>query len=349
MKKVFAVLMVLMMITGGAALAMPVRSSTDPVTVTAVPVSGDGEETSLELTAFHLLGTDESGNWIVFVDGQFYSVNPSSTPIADVGDLPDISTFETVQKGSKGEAAKSVQQALIDAGYLDGTADGDFGKKSEEAVQAFQAANGLEQVGVADPLIQMLIKSMGESEIEFNPNEYVSPYEALSEKVGIDLQALLDTGMDLDYDEMKGELFISDGLEMSFDQSGESDLEKYIVTVQFGLNVMIGENGSVEKKPAVKIGCLSMQRPVITEITVKSGNYRGTNPVEGITIVLDGIEIREGGMATLTENMVEALNTAAENGELKVRVGGQYKTFDIQVGKERLEGLSKLGQMMKGL
>ena len=349
MKKIVAMMLVLLMLAGGAALAMPVRSASDPVTVNAVEVGEESEETPLELSSFHLLGTDESGNWIVFADGQFYSVNPTSVPIADLGELPAISSYETVQKGDKGDAAKKLQQALIDAGYLEGTADGDFGKMSEEAVKAFQAENGLEQTGVADPILQMLLISMSQPEVEFSPEDYVSPYAALSEKIGMDLQALADSGLAIAYDEMKGELFISDGSAMSFDQSGESDLEKYVVTVQFGLDVTIAENGSVEKKPAVRVGCLSLQRPVITEVIVKSGDFRGTAAVEGATLSLDGIQILEEGKTALTENMIEALCSAEENGELKVRVGGQYKSFDVQVSKNRLAGIARLGQMMKAL
>ena len=52
--------------------------------------------------------------------------------------------------GSKGSEVVKLQQALIDQGYLNGKADGDFGKKTEEAVKAFQRANNLPETGVAD-------------------------------------------------------------------------------------------------------------------------------------------------------------------------------------------------------
>lgn len=349
MKQVIAIMLV-MMLTVGAALAMPVRTASDPVTVAAAKAgeTGEAEETSLTLSQFHLLGTDESGNWIVFVDGQFYSVSPSSLPMTDIEAVPGISEYQSVSKGSKGDAAMRVQQMLIDFGYLAGTADGDFGKKSEDAVKAFQAANGLEETGVADPMLQMLMTSMTQPEIEFAPEDLASAYLALSEKVGIDLQSMLDSGLSVDYDEMAGEIFISDGKALSFDKSGEADIDKYIVTVQFGLSATILEDGSVEKKPVVRVGCLSLQRPVISEVTVKSGDHRGTAAIEGVTTSLDGIQILEEGAAVLDAHMLDALAGAEENGELKVRVKGQYKTFDVQVPKDRLAGLSKLGAMLKG-
>lgn len=56
----------------------------------------------------------------------------------------------TMQKGSKGENVKRLQQALIDQGYLAGSADGQFGKMTETAVKAAQEAFGLEPTGIAD-------------------------------------------------------------------------------------------------------------------------------------------------------------------------------------------------------
>lgn len=65
----------------------------------------------------------------------------------------------TVQRGDKGDEAKAVQEKLIELGFLVGTADGDFGKKSEAAVKLFQKANGLEETGVADSMTQHIMYS----------------------------------------------------------------------------------------------------------------------------------------------------------------------------------------------
>ena len=55
----------------------------------------------------------------------------------------------TLFKGCTGEAVRNLQQALIDLGYLEGTADGTFGDQTEAAVLAFQRANGLKADGLA--------------------------------------------------------------------------------------------------------------------------------------------------------------------------------------------------------
>lgn len=54
----------------------------------------------------------------------------------------------TVAWGSEGERVRQVQQKLIQYGYLQGAADGVFGKKTYDAVVWFQRKNGLSVDGV---------------------------------------------------------------------------------------------------------------------------------------------------------------------------------------------------------
>ena len=55
----------------------------------------------------------------------------------------------TLYNGSRGEEVKALQQKLIDLGYLEGTADGIFGNKTEKAVRRFQWKNGMKTDGLA--------------------------------------------------------------------------------------------------------------------------------------------------------------------------------------------------------
>ena len=55
----------------------------------------------------------------------------------------------TLHSGCSGEEVRVLQQALIDLGYLEGTADGTFGDQTEAAVRAFQSAYGLKADGLA--------------------------------------------------------------------------------------------------------------------------------------------------------------------------------------------------------
>lgn len=64
---------------------------------------------------------------------------------------------ELLRLGSRGEEVKKLQQALIEKGYLDGNADGIFGPKTENAVIAFQKAQGIKQDGIAGSVTQALL------------------------------------------------------------------------------------------------------------------------------------------------------------------------------------------------
>ena len=63
----------------------------------------------------------------------------------------------TLHNGSRGEAVRALQQALIDLGYLKGKADGIFGNQTENAVRAFQAAKKLTADGLAGKKTQALL------------------------------------------------------------------------------------------------------------------------------------------------------------------------------------------------
>jgi hypothetical protein len=47
--------------------------------------------------------------------------------------------------------------------------------------------------------------------------------------------------------------------------------------------------------------------------------------------------------------MVDALANAEEADELKIRVNGQYESFDIRVDKAQLASLARIGALAKTL
>ena len=73
----------------------------------------------------------------------------NNTPIPTASPTP-APTEEPIllQKGSKGEDVRNVQQRLIELGYLKGAADGDYGNQTKAAVEAFQRASSLEVTGI---------------------------------------------------------------------------------------------------------------------------------------------------------------------------------------------------------
>jgi len=69
----------------------------------------------------------------------------------------------TLHNGSEGEEVRQLQQALIDLGFLKGSADGKFGTKTENAIRAFQKKNKLVADGLAGTVTKQMILSKAES------------------------------------------------------------------------------------------------------------------------------------------------------------------------------------------
>ena len=63
----------------------------------------------------------------------------------------------TLYNGCSGDEVKKLQQALINLGFLNDTADGKFGNKTEEAVRSFQRANKLDVDGLAGKRTQEIL------------------------------------------------------------------------------------------------------------------------------------------------------------------------------------------------
>ncbi len=64
--------------------------------------------------------------------------------------VPDASAA-SYKRGSTGDTVSAIQQRLSDWGYYEGSVDGVYGSRTEEAVKAFQEKNGLTADGVAGP------------------------------------------------------------------------------------------------------------------------------------------------------------------------------------------------------
>lgn len=62
------------------------------------------------------------------------------------------------QKGDKNGTVKEIQEILIALGYLDGSADGDFGNKTLEAVTHFQRVFEFEETGIVTESLYEFLK-----------------------------------------------------------------------------------------------------------------------------------------------------------------------------------------------
>lgn len=67
---------------------------------------------------------------------------------ASFAPAPDVAEAAVLKQGSSGATVKTMQQKLINWGYLSGKADGVFGPKTKAAVIYFQKRNGLAADGI---------------------------------------------------------------------------------------------------------------------------------------------------------------------------------------------------------
>ncbi len=113
-------------------------------------------------------------------------VTPTPTPVPTLSPEEDAGGYRILQKGDEGNNVKALQEALIELGYLNGAADGKFGKGTEEAVIAFQQKNDYPATGIMDANIQAYlytaqVKNAGG---EKTGVKTLSPVEGVSMKKG---------------------------------------------------------------------------------------------------------------------------------------------------------------------
>lgn len=70
---------------------------------------------------------------------------------------PVALAYEELAKGSKGDAVVELQERLNELGYSVGTADGDFGNKTYNAIVSYQTDRGLDATGIATVELQELM------------------------------------------------------------------------------------------------------------------------------------------------------------------------------------------------
>ena len=355
------VMVLAMLSMGMGASAMPVRIEGGTFSRTAVNVK-DESTYALDTDQFQLIGTDREGMYIIFADQRYLKLSQAAIQqVLDAIDsdavaaLPSIQQYESLSRYSNGDAVAAMQTNLRALEYLSGSADGDFGGQSERAVTEFQAAMGLEQTGVADELLQMLLDSMIARRQDIRLGSAVSggdsddPYAIISGKTEANLEKAAELGLRLRYDDIAGEGMISNGAAISYTVPAASDIDQRAFTLNFGLSVRQDEDGVVIVEPVIRINCSGVQRPVMQEVILKSGDERHTLSVASLQNSLTGLRAVEEATVLLDEATVEMLANAADEGELKLRLGCKYNTYDITASSSNLESISQFGEAALGL
>ena len=349
------VMVLAMALTGMCAHAMPLKFSDEPLAVTAAQVS-DGEAYDLEAEEIQLLGKDEDGDYLIFADGRFLKADADA--LADAlraigaaaDSLPAITDYQPLARRDTGDEVVKLQNTLIALGYMEGEADGNYGSQSRRAVEAFQRELGLEETGEADPLLQMLMDSMQAEALDASKSaDPAVQFAAISGKTEANLDAAVDLGLTLDYDDVAGIGMITRGAPIAYDVPAESDIDKRAFALSFGLGVRQDEDGEIEVAPVLEVVCTGVQRPVMEEIILKSGDERHNLAVTSLDDGLSGLMAVETTRLPLDDETVEMLANAADEGELKIRVGCRYGDYDIPLTRDELKNIALIGEAALGL
>lgn len=103
----------------------------------------------------------------------------SFTSFALADNTSNQSTYNTLQRGSRGQDVVNLQKRLIELNYLKaGSADGDYGQGTANAVTSFQFTAGLERTGIADEVTQEALFASDAPKMD--PNKVYKPVTALS-------------------------------------------------------------------------------------------------------------------------------------------------------------------------
>ena len=312
----------------GAACAMPVQLTNGSATFTA-SLYGGGEETVLSLDSFHLVGRNTDGSYLIYDGTSLYTVSADSMKkaVALTGEIPSVDDIQALSRGDRNDEVKRFQQQMVALKLLQSWPDGDYGAATEAAVSAFQEKTGLEATGKADEVTRLLIDSLSAETVQMEatvPPEIM--FAPILNKTGVNLQPILEGGFILDYDDFTGEGFICASEAIIPDVSGDTDLDKYELSLRFGLEVT-GTN-TVSFAPAIRIRCVSARRPALTQVSIKAGETIGVFPIENLSVSLEGVCVAEEGVVHLDGATAKAVAAASD---LKLRVEGQYKTFDVTV------------------
>lgn len=350
MKRILAMALAILMI-GAAAWAMPIQLSEGSVATTARTL--EGEDYTLNTDAFQLMGTDEAGDYLIYADNQVLKVSGSAIrTVLNALEvvLPSEDSLQTLSRGSRGEDVIALQEALKALGYLSGSADGDFGGMTERAISEVQASLEMEETGTADPIFQMLVRSMADTPFELTrPADPEAEYEAIAGKTGANLGNILELGLALDYDDISGTGRLENGAIVTYEVPTEMEVDKRTFTLEFALAVNQSGSGMMSITPVLDVRCVGSQRPTVQKVILKSGDERHTVAIDELKTSLSGLDAVEEGSALLDNETAMMLSKVQENGELKMRIICKYDEYDVIVEEDKLPRIAAVGEAALGL
>ena len=88
-------------------------------------------------------------------------ITPTPRPTVPATPRPTQKSDNTLRLGDTGTQVVALQERMSELGYMKGSADGNYGSATEDAVRSFQKANGITDTGAADEATQRRAYSAG--------------------------------------------------------------------------------------------------------------------------------------------------------------------------------------------
>lgn len=150
MKKLLALLLMVMILSSSAALAESIDFS--KYTDEELNLAFDNIQIERATRGFSTLP-----DLTAYTDEELIALHDAITAEQDARGI--AAEVKILQKGSKGDDVKALQQRLIELNYLSGSADGDYGNKTKSAVELFQKDAAIPVTGIADAETQDILYS----------------------------------------------------------------------------------------------------------------------------------------------------------------------------------------------
>ena len=352
---IVAIMALALVFTGVGGCAVTLTATDGAVTLAASTM--EGEPFELATSEFNLIGRDGSG-YLISAEGKLLKVDAEAlSPLMDAvgrsafANLPSLDTYtEAIGRGEGGEKVQALQQKLYDAGYLTGSVDGIYGGQTARAVSALQEAGGLPVTGEADAATQMLLDSASIKPIAFSAAAVNGGrFDRITENTDVDLTGAVERNLTLEFDDISGEGVIANDNLVTYSVDAPADIDRCDFTFRFVIAVRQNNDGSYALEPALLVSSVSVRRPIVQKVTLKSGSQRFTFGVSDLDSVLSGLKSRETGRVLLDKDAAAMLAQAAKNGELRLRVNCRYDTFDIDVPADQLQKIADVGYAAQGL
>lgn len=316
----------------------------------AVPMNAtdlNGASVVLNVSRVDVLASSGE-NILVVVDNAPYYVNGGTLAsvlegTVDFTVLPEASDTEAFTAGGR-EAAASLQRALIELGYLQGSADGVFGNGSLSAMQHFQEDNGFvvseskNDLTMECVLIAEAMGSTAEADLVLQGSEPTpeNKFPEIAGKIDFDLTPYCTREYTFSFDVFENRGAIVGNTVFAWASEGTSDLDRVAFEIRYEVAV-VPQGDKYIAQPMLVLTSTGARRPYVTNLLMKSGEAMSKTEAGDASGAVDGTSVIERTEFAMTDELQAVWENLTATGAAVVRVEGKYRTFDFTIEPEPVE------------